>query len=210
MPQFDEWDRDITERYNRRRREEEGQVFAPTGDATTTPGETPPSPDYGDFEFPEYGGPTSPYFQFGDVPRFDAPDFDVPTFAEAQQEPGYEFRLGTGRSALENSAAARGVLRTGGTLKDILEYGQNFGAQEYSNVFNRALQAYGTKYQGARDEYAPLLAQWQGRFGAEQARAMAEFQRYWDIYASDVDKAKYLEALRSGILNQPQPTPPTR
>jgi len=122
-------------------------------------------------------------YRFPKVPMFKAPIFDVPTFEQAQQEPGYQFRLGAGREALEASAAARGTLRTGGTLKNIIEYGQQFGAQEYSNVFNRALQTYGTKYQGAKDMYAPLLAQYELQFGAEQAKALAEYQREWDLYA---------------------------
>lgn len=30
----------------------------------------------------------------------------------------------------------RGYLRTGGTLRDLVEYGQNFSASEYRNVFD--------------------------------------------------------------------------
>src|SRR5688572_20615428 len=81
--------------------------------------------------------PGRPSFNFGPVPNFTPPNFNAPTFADAQNEPGYQFRLKGGADAMERSAAARGSLRTGGTLKNLQEYGQSFAAQEYGNVFNR-------------------------------------------------------------------------
>lgn len=121
------------------------------------------------------GGAGKPSYAFPKVPKFLAPEFAAPTYEQALAEPGFAFRLKSGTDALERAAAARGVLRTGGTLKDIIEYGQQFGSQEYSNVFNRALQTYGTQYQAAKDEYAPRLAQWAAQFDAEKAAALAAF-----------------------------------
>lgn len=206
MPQFDRWD----EGYERPERDRslEQPVWGTPPAAPESGGAAPEQPDYGTFEFPSYGGSSSPYYNFGEVPEFDAPDFSVPTFEAAQNEPGYQFRLDAGRKALERGAAARGVLRTGGTLKDILEYGQNFGAQEYSNVFNRALQAYGAQYQAAKDEYAPYLAQYQNQFGAEQSRAMAEFQRQMELYNANLENTRFQEALLNGVLQTPAPTFP--
>jgi len=54
-----------------------------------------------------------------------------------QQDPGYAFRLGEGMKALERSAAARGGLLSGATMKGIQRYGQDLGSQEYMNAFNR-------------------------------------------------------------------------
>ena len=54
-----------------------------------------------------------------------------------QQDPGYQFRLQQGQKALEQSAAARGGLNSGATLKALTRYGQDFGANEYQNVYNR-------------------------------------------------------------------------
>jgi hypothetical protein len=54
-----------------------------------------------------------------------------------QQDPGYAFRMSEGMKALERSAAARGGLLSGGTLKGIQRYGQDLGSQEYQNAFNR-------------------------------------------------------------------------
>jgi hypothetical protein len=52
-------------------------------------------------------------------------------------DPGYQFRLKEGMQGLERSAAARGGLLSGGTLKGIQRYGQDMASQEYTNAFNR-------------------------------------------------------------------------
>ena len=54
-----------------------------------------------------------------------------------QQAPGYAFRQSEGMKALERSAAARGGLLSGGTLKGIQRFGQDLASQEYQNAFNR-------------------------------------------------------------------------
>lgn len=54
-----------------------------------------------------------------------------------QQDPGYAFRMSEGMKGLERSAAARGGLLSGGTLKGIQRYGQDLASQEYTNAFNR-------------------------------------------------------------------------
>jgi hypothetical protein len=54
-----------------------------------------------------------------------------------QQDPGYNFRLSEGMKALDRTAAARGGLLSGATLKGAQRYGQDLGSQEYMNAFNR-------------------------------------------------------------------------
>lgn len=54
-------------------------------------------------------------------------------------DPGYQFRMAEGLKALERSAAARGILSSGQTLKDITRFGQDTASQEYQNAFNRYL-----------------------------------------------------------------------
>jgi hypothetical protein len=60
--------------------------------------------------------------------------FGMPQF---QADPGYNFRMAEGMKALERSAAARGLLQSGGTLKGIQQYGQNVASDEYQNAFSR-------------------------------------------------------------------------
>ena len=54
-----------------------------------------------------------------------------------QQDPGYAFRMSEGMKALDRSAAARGGLLSGSTLKGAQRYGQDLASQEYQNAFNR-------------------------------------------------------------------------
>lgn len=65
-------------------------------------------------------------------------EFNSPyTMADFQADPSYQFRLDQGEGALQASAAARGGLLNGGTLKAISDYGQNAASQEYASAYNR-------------------------------------------------------------------------
>ena len=57
--------------------------------------------------------------------------------AQFQQDPGYAFRMSEGMKGLERSAAARGGLLSGATMKGLQRYGQEAASQEYQNAFNR-------------------------------------------------------------------------
>ena len=57
--------------------------------------------------------------------------------SDFQQDPGYQFRQAEGMKALERSAAARGNLLSGSTLKGVQRFGQDLASQEYQNAFNR-------------------------------------------------------------------------
>lgn len=59
------------------------------------------------------------------------------TMGDFQQDPGYAFRMAEGQKALERSAAARGGLMSGGTLKALSRYGQDFASNEYQNAYTR-------------------------------------------------------------------------
>lgn len=72
--------------------------------------------------------------------------FTAPTGVTEQNDPGYQFRLQQGQNALQNSAAARGGLLSTGTAKNLNDYAQGQASQEYGNVYNRALQTYGTNF----------------------------------------------------------------
>jgi hypothetical protein len=57
--------------------------------------------------------------------------------SDFEQDPGYAFRQSEGMKALERSAAARGNLLSGSTLKGVQRFGQDLASQEYQNAFNR-------------------------------------------------------------------------
>ena len=56
---------------------------------------------------------------------------------DANADPGTAFRMSEGVKALDRSAASRGGLLSGATLKGVQRYGQDLGSQEYQNAFNR-------------------------------------------------------------------------
>lgn len=66
------------------------------------------------------------------------PDFQRDfTAADFTKDPGYDFRMAEGQKALERSAAAKGGLQSGGTLKALARYSQDYGSGEYNNAYNR-------------------------------------------------------------------------
>lgn len=90
------------------------------------------------------------------------PTFSEPTLEQARATPGYQFGLTQGEGALQASAAAKGVLNTGGTLEDILKFGQNFADQNFQTVRQNALDDYMTNtYAKFIAPYQAALAQWQ-------------------------------------------------
>jgi hypothetical protein len=72
--------------------------------------------------------------------------FAAPTDVTEQNDPGYQFRLKEGLKALQNSAAAKGNLLSGGTAKAMDQFAQGDASQEYGNVYDRAFQQYQQKY----------------------------------------------------------------
>lgn len=130
--------------------------------------------------------------EFDPGPGFQSPvgvveyeQFQAPTMADVQATPGYEFRRREGERAIENAAAAGGMTRTGGTMKDLIQYGQNYATGEYDKAYGRALGENQLGYQRAMqsnaDQYGRALGEYQmgyGQrgdvYGANMERAMAE------------------------------------
>jgi len=54
-----------------------------------------------------------------------------------QTDPGYGFRVSEGMKALDRTAAARGGLLSGATLKGAQRFGQDIASNEYNNAYNR-------------------------------------------------------------------------
>lgn len=72
--------------------------------------------------------------------------------AQFEADPGYQFRMAEGVKALERSAAARGLLQSGATLKGITQFGQDTASAEYQNAFSRYL----TEREAAMSPYSYL------------------------------------------------------
>lgn len=126
---------------------------------TTGPGPTGPTKTGGGQPDPGIGPPptTTTTFNPGPAPPaitpFSYDPFKAPTADDLLLDPGFKSRLQWGTDALQRSAAARGVLNTGGTLKDILGYGSDLASQEYGNLWNRAKSTYDTNRAGAFSDW---------------------------------------------------------
>ena len=95
--------------------------------------------DWRDYrDVPEYRGPDRPDFGKFEYDAWQAPDeFKAPTMEEAQAAPGFQMRMEQGRKALEASAAAKGMSRSGQTHTDLIDYGQRMGEMGYQDVYGR-------------------------------------------------------------------------
>lgn len=84
--------------------------------------------------------------------------------AGLENTPGYQFRLGEGLKALERSAASRGTLLTGGTLKGLERFGQNYASNEYGQRVGQ-LQNLAQLGYGAAGQQAGLGSTYAGQAG---------------------------------------------
>lgn len=108
---------------------------------------------------------------FGSLAQGWGKTFQSPTNVTEQNDPGYQFRLAQGNQALQNSAAARGGLLSGGTAKALNDYAQGSASQEYGNVYNRALQNYNTNYNTFTNDQTNLFNRLQALAGGGQTSA---------------------------------------
>lgn len=74
-------------------------------------------------------------FVYGDYNS--GPGFKAPTEADMKADPSYKHRMKAGERALSASKAAQGILKTGGTAKALMKYGQETASNEYGAVYGR-------------------------------------------------------------------------
>jgi len=117
--------------------------------------------------------------KFGGVPGYD-PASAMRNFgaSDFQADPGYAFRLSEGMKALDRTAASRGGLLSGATLKGAQRYGSDLASQEYQNAFNRYQanraaqeQNYGNAFNRFQTERTNTLAPLQSLAGVGQSAA---------------------------------------
>lgn len=75
--------------------------------------------------------------------------FAATTAADLYADPSYKFRLEQGQGALEANNAAKGLSRTGGAYKGLIDYGQNAASQEFGNVDARRYRNFSGDTQNA-------------------------------------------------------------
>ena len=158
---------------------------------------------YGSAKFGGVPGydPASAMRNFGGVAGYD-PASAMRNFgaADFQADPGYAFRLSEGMKALDRTAASRGGLLSGATLKGAQRYGSDLASQEYGNAYNRFQANRATQsqeYQNAFNRYqAERAAQEQGygnafnRFQAERTNTLAPLQSLAGVGQSATQQAQ--------------------
>jgi len=158
---------------------------------------------YGSAKFGGVPGydPASAMQNFGGVAGYD-PASAMKNFgaADFQADPGYAFRLSEGMKALDRTAASRGGLLSGATLKGAQRYGSDLASQEYGNAYNRFQTNRNTQsqeYQNAFNRYqAQRAAQEQAygnafnRFQTERTNTLAPLQSLAGVGQSATQQAQ--------------------
>lgn len=66
-----------------------------------------------------------------------------------KSSPGYQFRFNEGQRAVESGGAAKGMLMSGGTLKDLARFGDGLASNDFNDQFNRQMAIAGGGQQAA-------------------------------------------------------------
>ena len=85
--------------------------------------------------------------------------------SQVANDPAFQFRMQQGNEAIQNSAASRGLLSSGNTLKDLTSFGSGTAAQFENQDFNQALSQFNTNFQTAQNSYLPLAQMGQTAVG---------------------------------------------
>lgn len=101
---------------------------------------------------PSYLEPWTKEFTFG--------EFQAPTAESIKSDPGYLFRRGEAVGTLQNSAAAKGLLNSGGTLYDIMRLGDAMAGQEFQNAWDRNWGMYSANRDAAWRRYTESKDTW--------------------------------------------------
>lgn len=96
---------------------------------------------------------------------FDPGTFTAPTGLNYTNDPGYLERMRMGTDAIQNAAAAKGSLLSGGTLKALERYGQDYGSNEFDKVYGRALGTFGTNVNAGQLAYQNRYGQFTDYLG---------------------------------------------
>lgn len=97
------------------------------------------------------------------------------TGQDIYSDPSYQFRLQQGQDAIQSSAAAKGGLLSGATLKALQGYGQDMASQEYQDAYNRFNADQTNQYNRLSNlvGVGQNAAAQQGNYGAQTAQAVA-------------------------------------
>lgn len=134
----------------------------------------------------------------------------APNYSGFFNSPDYNFALQQGGLAVDRSAAARGLLTSGGTLKDLTSFGQGLASQQYGNYVARLQSMVQTGANAAGGSASAATAF--GNAGAQSLNTLGAAQASGAVgiansFASLPQNLLYAQAFGSGNSPSSYPTP---
>ncbi len=90
-----------------------------------------------------------------------------------QQNPGYQFALNQGLDALDRRAASRGMLNSGNTTADTLNYANGLASQNWQQYINNLANTVGVAQNTANAQSGTLTGQGQGNLATRLVQGEA-------------------------------------
>lgn len=162
---------------------------------------------------PTGGGPTLGQVASGQAQAGGGGDGDVGYGLNVSDylDPSMRFQMDEAQRMLENSAAAKGMLGSGQTLRDLTSLATNMARTDYGNAFNRATNVrdftYGVDQTDRLFDYNVQRDDRNFAYGADQADRLFNYQRLSDLAqmglsgtSSTVSGDNALAGILAGIL----------
>jgi hypothetical protein len=115
--------------------------------------------------------------------------------------PGYQFAMDEGLGAIDRSAAARGMSRSGATLKALQRYGTGLADQTYGNQLQRLLSANQQGFGATQAQVGTVGTGLQGQLGTRQLGYGGQMQSAGTIGQGDIAAANAQAAGAQNLLN---------
>lgn len=148
--------------------------------------------------------------QFGETfsyPKW-TKQFAAPTSVDESNDPGFAFRQKVGSDAILQNASKMGIARTGGTLKDIDQWNQNYASSEYDKVYGRALDSYNSElanymggYNRAKDQFLTKYGIYNDNFTRDQSAQGQAFNQQYSLANLGLNAANAQAGLYTGQGN---------
>ena len=130
-----------------------------------------------------------------------------------QKSPDFDFVMNEGLKAVEGRASARGLLKSGGTLKGLSRFAKDLQSQDYGLARNRALEEFNldtdralTKYgldRGVESEkYGRAFGEFGTRFDVDRANKNDVYNRYAGLSGTGMTATGNLGQLGSNFATR--------
>lgn len=141
-----------------------------------------------------------------DAARAQTP-FQAPNQQDIQNQldPSMKFTMDQGLQALQRSAAGRGRLNAGGTMKDIETFAQGLASTNYGQAYNRAFQTSLANYQSGQEnqanQFSRQFALGNMGLGAQSKTNAARENWYTDVMGMGMNTSGRIAQNQLGLGN---------